>query len=70
MTGNSIRCSGSQQSNNSVNAVNNNKHHQEQLQESNQHQKDQMIASTDQVILTCIPLYVYFSNIFIPPAIF
>jgi hypothetical protein len=50
MTGNSIRCSGSQQSNNSVNAANNNKHHHQQLQGSKQHQKDQMIASTDQVI--------------------
>jgi hypothetical protein len=49
ITGNSIKCSGSQQSNNSAHPTNLTKINQEQLPESKQLQKDPMIASTDQV---------------------
>jgi hypothetical protein len=47
ITGNSVRCSGSQQSNNSANATN--LVHEEKLPETKQLQKDPMIATTDQV---------------------
>jgi hypothetical protein len=47
ITGNSVKCSGSQQSNNSANATN--LLHEEQLPETKQLQKDPMIATTDQV---------------------
>jgi hypothetical protein len=60
ITGNSVRCSGSQQSNNSANATN--LLHEEQLPETKQLQKDPMIATTDQVSYLSIPLSVCFSN--------